>query len=373
MSIHTRNRPGRVLAAAAFITSACLLMMTACSSSDTSTGDGSSPGADAASIPPYSGPESDLPTSYGLPAKKPGKTLTFGYLNNTSGNELTNALGEGFEAEAKFLGAKTIVLDSQLKVDREVSNFQQLLAQRVDGILVNPLDPKALSPLIKQAQEKGIPLIGVDVALENGELPEGFTGQIMKGADHQAYETVKAIAAEKAGAKFGILNIAFPVAGPLYQMERSKYWAAKFGLEFAGERSNATDDSNGAAAVSGPMLSKDPDLDAIIAYNDPSALGAVTAARASGRELIAAGSNGGSDGIGGVKAGKLLMTTSVDAVRIGAMALAGLYNVRTDQNLPLPKSILVAAKVVTRENADSFASFDELADSIERTGLTATP
>lgn len=351
------------------------LALSACGSDDDGGGSATaaSAGAEVKSGPAYSGPEKGLPRSYGIPVKKPGKQLTFGYLNATSGNELTNAVGEGLAAEAKFLGAKTIVLDNQLKVDKEISNFQQLLAQGVDGILVNPLDPKALSAVMAQAKAKGVPVIGVDISRDDASLPDTYVSQIMKGADHQAYDTVKAIAAASPGAQLGLVNIAVPVAGPRYQMERTRYWAPQFGLRVAGEQNNATDDAAGGEKAATPLLNKYPDLEAIAAYNDPSALGASTAARGLGRKIKAAGSNGGSDGIGGVKSGQLLMTTSVDAVRIGAMAAAGLYNVQTKQHLPLPKSLLVGAQVVTKENVASFTSADEKARKIAQSGLTEAP
>jgi len=57
---------------------------------------------------------------------------------------------------------------------------------------------------------------------------------------------------------------------------------------------------------------------------------------------------------------------------IGAQALAGLYNVVTSQNLPLPKTILVKGNVVTPESVDSLPSFDEAAETIAEDGLPET-
>jgi ABC-type sugar transport system substrate-binding protein len=110
-----------------------------------------------------------------------------------------------------------------------------------------------------------------------------------------------------------------------------------------------------------------------MAYSDPGALGAVSAARANGRKILTAGSNGGSDGIAGVRNGQLLVTTAVDAVRIGAMALAGLDDIKTGHGLPLPKSILVGAQLVTKDNVDGFESFDDKAARISRSGLNEQP
>ena len=49
-------------------------------------------------------------------------------------------------------------------------------------------------------------------------------------------------------------------------------------------------------------------MDAVIGYNDPSAIGAVIAARSVGKKLVVVGLNGTSDGLAAVKDGRLVAT-----------------------------------------------------------------
>jgi ribose transport system substrate-binding protein len=318
----------------------------------------------------YEGPEKDKPAGYGVPEKKDGEQLTFGYLNITSANETLNAIGKGFEAEGKVLGVKTIVLDDQLKVDKQVSDFQQLLAQGVDGILVNPLDNKALAPLLKQAKAKGVPVIGMDITQGDDPLPDGYDSQIWRGRDHEAYGQVKLVAAAKPGAQVGSINIAQPVPGVLYQMKRvQEYWGPKFGLKMLGEQLNQTDDAAGGQLVAQPLLTKFPDLNAFIAFNDPSAVGAVAAAKANGRTIVSVGNNGSSDGVDGVAKGILLGTFQQDSVGQGAMAILGLYDAVTKQNLPLPDTILRESKLVTKDTLADIVTWDDQAKAIEAGGI----
>jgi ribose transport system substrate-binding protein len=371
----TNIRSGTVRLVATGSLLSLALVMTACGSSDSKPSSGSSTGGSAAAEPvkaanaptDYFGPEKGKPAGYGVPKKKDGAGLTFGYLNITSANETLNAIGKGFAAEGKAIGVKTIILDDQLKVDKQVSDFQQLLAQGVDGILVNPLDNKALAPLLKQAKAKNVPVIGMDITQGSAPLPEGYASQIWRGRDHEAFGQVKLVADAQPGAKVGAINIAQPVPGPLYQMKRVEtYWAQKFGLTVLGEQLNQTDDAAGGQLVANPLLSKYPDLNAFIAYNDPSAVGAVAAARANGRKVVSVGDNGSSDGIDGVKNGILLGTFQQDSVGQGAMAILGLYDAATNQNMPLPPTILRVSKLVTKDTVSGIATWEDQAKAIEQ-------
>jgi ribose transport system substrate-binding protein len=362
-------RPPRFLVACLLLCPA--LLLGACGSDDS----GDAPAAQAAAELPadapkeYEGPEADLPDGYGVPEDKSTK-FTFGYLNVTAANETLNAIGRGMEAEAKLLGGEIIVKDNQLKVDKQVSDFQQLLAQGVDGILVNPLDAKALTPLLAEAKKADVPVIGMDITRGDEPLPDGYTSQIWRGRDHEAFGQVKLVAEAQPGSNVGAINIAQPVPGPLYQMKRvQEYWGPKFGLKILGEQFNQTDDAAGGQLVAGPMLTKFPDLDAFIAFNDPSAVGAVAAARANGRKVVSVGNNGSTDGIDGVKNGVLLGTFQQDSVGQGAMAVLGLYDYITDQNLPLPKTILRVSALVTKDTMSSIKPWDDQAAAIESGGV----
>ena len=109
----------------------------------------------------YTGVEASLPTTYKTPAKK-GGSCTIGFQNPIAGNETLHTLQLAVVAQAKVFGCKVIALDDRTTPDKQVSNMQQLIAQKVNAIIFYPLDPKATVPVLKQAKSKGIPVVAID-------------------------------------------------------------------------------------------------------------------------------------------------------------------------------------------------------------------
>ena len=112
-------------------------------------------------LPTYTGPESKYPKTYPTPTKKPGFKCTIGFLNPLAANEFLISLQHGIEAESKKLGCSAVSKDAQLNVDKQVTEFNDLIAQKVSAIIVFPNDPKALDPSIAKAKRAGIPVIGI--------------------------------------------------------------------------------------------------------------------------------------------------------------------------------------------------------------------
>ena len=59
-----------------------------------------------------------------------------------------------------------------------------------------------------------------------------------------------------------------------------------------GTQDNPTDDVTGGEKAGNALIQRYSDMDAVIGYNDPSAIGAVMAARGAGKTLTVIGLNG---------------------------------------------------------------------------------
>ena len=116
-------------------------------------------------------------------------------------------------------------------------------------------------------------------------------------------------------AKVGLVGIGAPVPALKYLNQREAFYAKKAGMTVLGTQDNPTDDVTGGEKAGNGLIQRYSDMDAVIGYNDPSAIGAVIAARGAGRKLIAIGLNGTSDGIAGVRSGQLAATVQGAAAR----------------------------------------------------------
>jgi ribose transport system substrate-binding protein len=305
----------------------------------------------------YTGVEAKLPTSYKAPVKKAGTSCTIGFQNPIAANETLRAWQGAVVAEGKVLGCKVIALDDALSVDKQVSNMQQLLAQKANVIIFYPIDPKATVPVLKQARAKNVPVLAVDgtfgsVSATAPYLPY-ITSQVWQGRDIQAFVQAQAMAKAKPGAKVGLIGIGAPVPALKYLNAREAFWAKKDGLTVIGTQDNPTDDVTGGEKAANGLLQRYSQMDAVIGYNDPSAIGAYTAARGAGRKLTIVGLNGSSDGRAAVTAGRIVATVKVDAVGWGVQQAIAAYDLITKQNLPLPKIIVRPPTPITAQNIKS--------------------
>ncbi len=317
--------------------------------------------ADGVPVPKgYVGVEASLPTGYKTPAKT-GKSCTIGFQNPIAGNQTLHTLQLAVVAQAKVFGCKVIALDDQTTPDKQVSNMQQLIAQNVQAIIFYPLDPKATVPVLKQAKKKNIPVVAIDGTFgsKTASVPylPFIATQVWQGRDIQAYLQVQAMAKAKPHAKVGLIGIGFPVPALKYLNQREAYWGKKAGLTIVGTQDNPSDDVTGGEKAANGLVQRYAGMNAVIGYNDPSALGASIAARGANRQLTIVGLNGDSAGLAAVKAGKLAATVRVDPVGWGVETTKAAYSLITKQNLPLPKITVRPAELVTKANVGNVASW----------------
>jgi len=309
----------------------------------------------------YNGPEATLPTAYPTPTKQAGTKCTIGFQNPIAANETLGYWQKGVVAQGKALGCKVITLDDKLSPDQQVTNMQQLLAQHVNAIIFYPLDPKATVPILKQAKKQGVPVIATDATFGSPKATAPYlpyiATQVWQGRDIQAFQQAAALAKAKPGAKLGLIGIGAPVPALKYLAQREAYWAKKRGITVLGEQDNPSDDVTGGEKAANGLLQRYSALNAIIGYNDPSAIGAITAARGAGRSIVVIGCNGSSDGLAAVKSGRETATMQVDAVGWGVQQVYAAYNLITKQHLPLPKIIVRPSTLVTKANVKSIPSW----------------
>lgn len=282
------------------------------------------------------------------------------YLNPLGGNEFLNTLGRAMKLETERLGGTYVELDAKGDVDTQVSQFQQIVAQDVDGIFVFALDPGAVQPALTRAKEADIPVVTIDLTFESTEDIGDFDSQIWQRRDEAAFLGAQEMARQLDGeGDVATIDFAVQVPSIVYSIERGTYWAEQFGLNVVGKASNQSDDIAGGEQAMTELLGNFPDIRGVIGYNDPSAIGAAAAARSQGKEgLVFGGQNGGSDALEAIRAGRLSYTAKLDPPSMGKFAAWGLYNLL--QGNEIPKTVKAEEpEIVTSDNIDDVQSWDD--------------
>jgi ribose transport system substrate-binding protein len=312
---------------------------------------------DAADVEFEGSVEADVPLGYDEPEEG---SYRLAYLNPVGGNEFLSTLGRAMKLETERLGGSYVELDAKGDVDTQVSQFQQVVAQDVDGIFVFALDPGAVQPALKRAKQADIPVVTIDLNFKSTEDIGDFDSQIWQRRDEAAYLGAQELARQLDGeGDIGTIDLIVQVPSIVYSIDRGTYWAEKFGLNVVGKASNPSDDIAGGEKAMTELLGNFPDIRGVIGYNDPSAIGAAAAARAQGKtDMVFGGQNGGSDALEAIRAGRLSYTVKLDPPSMGKFAAWGLYNLL--QGNTIPKTVRAEdPELVTSENIDDVQSWDE--------------
>lgn len=326
---------------------------TACGSSSSGTATSGATKAAVANVA-YTGPEANLPHTYPAPTVKPGLNCHLGYMNIYAAIASLAEEQKAAASEAKRLGCSFTALDDQLSLTTQVNDFNQLIAQHVSAILTYPIVPTALAPSVAKAGAAGIPVIGQNTPVAADQpLPSGYATDILQGFDTTAYDRVKDVAASAPGASFGIIGLAQPVASLQYLDQRTKYWAQKFGLKFAGEADAQQDNPASASTAASGLLAKYPSMKVIFAYNDNAAVATSTVARGLNRSsVLISGSNGQAEAIQAIQAGHMFSTSQQNFDAVGTQMVDAAYDLLAGTKT-LPKFVVVPVTEVNKANVAS--------------------
>lgn len=176
-------------------------------------------------------------------------------------------------------------IKDELDVGRQIDLVEQMIAQRVDAIVIAPADSKALVPVCKKAQQAGIRVVNIDNQFDEGVLAQSgvkfpFVGpDNRKGARLVGEYLAKHL---KAGDEVAIIEGA-PNAFNAIQRKLGFEDAMKAaGMKVVSSQSGywETDKANKVAAA---IINEHPNLKAFLCANDSMALGVVAALRDAGK------------------------------------------------------------------------------------------
>jgi ribose transport system substrate-binding protein len=267
----------------------------------------------------------------------------------------------GFKGGAEELGWSATSIDANLSPDKQVADIATMVNQGQDGIASWTLDAGAAAGAYAQAKSAGIPVVGV-----NSEGP-GIDATVwwelnLCGAGSPIDGVTQYIADARPGAK--VLSVGGPPVPSIQAYEKCfAENAEKAGLTILAKAHNTKDTAATAQPIVADLLTKHPDVDAIWAYNDASALGASAALIADGRKVydgsgdgvIVFGQNGDVDAIAAIREHRLTGTLDPDPVATGWALIKALSGfVGEDKADDPPKELVVKSALWTLENIDDY-------------------
>ena len=275
-------------------------------------------------------------------------------------NEFFRTMEDGAKAHQKAHASEYTLLANGIKDETDtaaqIKMVEQMVAQRVNAIVIAPADSKALVPTLKAAADKGVLVINIDNKLDVDALKSKDLSVPFVGPDNRAGAKLVGDFLGKqlqAGDKVGIVE---GVSTTFNAQQRTLGFQDAMkaaSINVVSLQSGQWEIDKGNTVAAG-MLREHPDLKAIMAGNDSMALGVVAAVKAAGRtgkvQVV------GYDNIAAIKPmlkdGRVLATAdqyaakqAVFGIELAQKALAA----KTPQN-QLPATVKTDVVLVTKDS-----------------------
>jgi ribose transport system substrate-binding protein len=245
---------------------------------------------------------------------------TLGLSLSTLNNPFFVTLRDGAQAAADDLGVTLVVVDSQDDPATEAANIEDLIAQGVDAILINPTDSDAIVPSIEAANAAGIPVFTIDRGANGGEVVSHIASDNVAGGKLAAQYLCKAIG--------GVGNVVEleGIAGTSAARDRGAGFNEFMSMSCADAPivANQTANFNRAEGLTvfENILQAQPEIAGVFAHNDEMILGAIEAAKAAGREgIVFVGFDAVDDAVAAVQAGDLAATVAQQPALMGSLGV----------------------------------------------------
>ena len=249
-------------------------------------------------------------------SKKDDDSLVIGLSVSTLNNPFFVTLTDGAKAKAEELGATLTVVDAQDNASKQASDVEDLIQQKVDLILINPVDSAAVATAVESVNAAGIPVITIDRSSEGGEVVSHIASDNVAGGV-LAGEYLLELIGE--GAKVAELE---GVAGSSAARDRGEGFntAVDGKLDIVAKQTANFNRAEGLTVMEN-ILQANPDIVGVFAHNDEMALGALEAIAASGKDIKVIGFDATDDAVAAVSAGTLSATVAQKPDEIGVKAI----------------------------------------------------
>ena len=251
-------------------------------------------------------------------------------------------LEAGLREAADKQGYQLTVTSGDFDLAKQQSQIENFIVQRVDAIILCPADSKGIGPAIEQANRAGIPVFTADIAAQGGQVVSHVASDNLSGGRLAAEYIAKALNGQGEVGVIGQQEVQSGLDRELgFKEEMKKYPGIKVAAVMNG--GGVRDKALKAAE---DMLQGNPNLKGIFGINDDSALGALSAAEASGRkELVIVGYDAIPEAVSAIKRGSALKADVAQQPRdLGAKTIEAIS--KHFAGGPVEKSISVPVKIV---------------------------
>jgi ribose transport system substrate-binding protein len=260
--------------------------------------------------------------------------------------------------EAQKRGYELVVTDAQDQTAKQVADVEDLIARRVDVILLAPREYEGLAPALQAARDANIPVILVDREAEGtpGEdfvtfLGSNFVEQGRRAAEWLVQET---------GGQAGIVELT-GTPGSSVAADRARGFREVIdqhpGMRILASQTGEFSRAAGQRVMQNIAQSLGRQITAVYAHNDEMALGAIQALKTAGlnpgADVKVVSIDGQRAALEAIQRGELGATVESNP-RFGPIAFDTIEELRRGESVPTKK--LITDRFFDRNNAAQFVA-----------------
>jgi ribose transport system substrate-binding protein len=239
-----------------------------------------------------------------------------------------------------------ITLDPELDVDKQNEQIYKFIDQKVDGIFINPIDFEQIEPALQAAKRANIPVIIIDAPVSDESLvnctivSDNYDAGVQCAKDMmERLDSANIVLLKHTTAKSAKERI----EGFLSVIDNNKKYKVINEVECDGQLEIAMPKMQ-------EIIAETPDIDVVMALNDPSALGALAALEKNNKNDVMVY---GIDGTPEIKAliGRNQMivgTVAQSPIKMGQIAVENMYNILNGKKIE--KNIIIPISLINKEN-----------------------
>lgn len=240
-----------------------------------------------------------------------------------------------------------ITLDPELDVDKQNEQIYIFIDQKVDGIFINPIDFEQIEPALQAAKRANIPVIIIDAPVSDESLvnctivSDNYDAGVQCAKDMmERLDSANIVLLKHTTAKSAKERI----EGFLSVIDNNEKYKVINEAECDGQLEIAMPKMQ-------EIIEETPDIDVVMALNDPSALGALAALEKNNKNDVMVY---GIDGTPEIKAliGRNQMivgTVAQSPIKMGQIAVENMYNILNGKK-KIEKNIIIPISLINKEN-----------------------
>lgn len=239
-----------------------------------------------------------------------------------------------------------ITLDPELDVDKQNEQIYKFIDAKVDGIFINPIDFEQIEPALQAAKRADIPVIIIDAPVSDESLvnctivSDNYDAGVQCAKDMmERLDSANIVLLKHTTAKSAKERI----EGFLSVIDNNEKYKVINEAECDGQLEIAMPKMQ-------EIIEETPDIDVVMALNDPSALGALAALEKNNKNDVMVY---GIDGTPEIKAliGRNQMivgTVAQSPIKMGQIAVENMYNILNGKKIE--KNIIIPISLINKEN-----------------------